>query len=629
MSAASFLSPFSQPQPLTRVPFGDGFLTGDDLLAAGERGDVVRLAAIVDAGLDVDVRNKSLETALHVASRGGQTAACSVLLSKGANVDASDVHGRRPMHWAAQRGDVQIADLLIQNGADVNPRGATGHTPLHWAASGGHRDVCRLLVEKGAEPRTRVASSGQSALHCACEKAQASACRVLLDLVGDGDPAARPALLTSRDKKGRTPLHVAAEVGAEACVKVLLRHGANAAALLVAPSEIVEHDGVVSGRPDPLKMESSSVALGMDAASGETPLHAACRRGHAACVAALIGSRDGANASQIRDMEGRTPLQLARRLSGPSKHAICELLVSQAASIAQLPSSPSRSSLAVPSSPPAGSAKARGWKDGAPGGFGLDAAWLSARPSSASSPPKMLGVTRTERRKTSGLNEDEVEAELHAAALAAMENYFLAMAHELGEKADRARAKARREQSSTKLAAFLSKVEPQKMATPPRETREDRNEPSPIGFGADAIAAVLNSPSPTKQSRFGAPSAHSPPRAAPAVVPAAALVPQEEANAQLEAKAEATVEQPAQQEPAESKPPSRPTSAHSPPRAAPAVVPAAALVPQEEANAQLEAKAEATVEQPAQQEPAESKPPSRPTSARGVKTSFAKKALFG
>ena len=425
-----------------RIPFGSGYLGAEDLLIAAERNDVDRLEAMLDAGLSPDGRNKSGECALHLCCRAGNQRIAAALLKANANPDVADVHGRRPMHWAAYGGHVQLVETLLQKKAEANLRGATGHTPLHWASGGGHKDVCRLLVENGAEPRARVTSTGQTALHCACDKGHADVVRTLLSLVDGGDPRAKNALLSLRDKKGRTALHVAAEMGAGACVKVLLRHGADATSPLVVPdaANAVSADAAAShgASVGTLNTESSASVLGLDAVQGETPLHAACRRGHSDCVALLLSTRGGVEAAEARDAQGRTPLFLARRLSGTAKHATCELLTTAIAGKSG-PSPSSRASRLSPSKerqPPSGSrsAPARPWKDGAPGGFGLDAAWLSARPAPS------LGMAQRHSMEMA-----EVEVELHAQALAAVESYFLAMASELGEKAERARAKSRRQ----------------------------------------------------------------------------------------------------------------------------------------------------------------------------------------
>jgi len=57
-----------------------------------------------------------------------------VLLAKGADVDAKDGSGQTPLHVASSLETKRVPELLIAKGANVNARDNRGNTPLHLAA---------------------------------------------------------------------------------------------------------------------------------------------------------------------------------------------------------------------------------------------------------------------------------------------------------------------------------------------------------------------------------------------------------------------------------------------------------------------------------------------------------------
>ena len=70
-------------------------------------------------------------------------------LDDGKDVNAKDDTGMTPLHLAAMYGRKEIAELLIAKGADVNAKDDARWTPLHYA--GGSKEVAELLIAKGAD----------------------------------------------------------------------------------------------------------------------------------------------------------------------------------------------------------------------------------------------------------------------------------------------------------------------------------------------------------------------------------------------------------------------------------------------------------------------------------------------
>lgn len=133
---------------------------------------------LVQSGdVDVDVRDASWNTPLHLAAVYGSPAIATQLIQKRANVNAVNEGGSMPLHFAAATGDVEIVKVLINAGADVHAADALGNTPLIDAAfvsqsssphfAFGDQDsqskVVKLLLENGADPNA-VNLEGNNAL---------------------------------------------------------------------------------------------------------------------------------------------------------------------------------------------------------------------------------------------------------------------------------------------------------------------------------------------------------------------------------------------------------------------------------------------------------------------------------
>jgi ankyrin repeat protein len=151
-------------------------LSPDDPLAraaveAIHGGDVERLRRLLAgnpglatariAGDDEREGGAITRTLLHVATdwpghfRNG-VATVAALIDAGAEVDARNTpNTETPLHWAASNGDVAVLDALLDAGADVEAPGAViaGGTPLDDAVAFGEWPAARRLVERGAETR--------------------------------------------------------------------------------------------------------------------------------------------------------------------------------------------------------------------------------------------------------------------------------------------------------------------------------------------------------------------------------------------------------------------------------------------------------------------------------------------
>ena len=75
-------------------------------------------------------------------------------LDAGEDVNEKNKVGMTPLHYASMMGHKEVAGLLITNGADVNAKSQFqnfGETPLHHAAWGDYKEIVKLLITKGAD----------------------------------------------------------------------------------------------------------------------------------------------------------------------------------------------------------------------------------------------------------------------------------------------------------------------------------------------------------------------------------------------------------------------------------------------------------------------------------------------
>jgi ankyrin repeat protein len=134
------------------------------------------VAALLDAGADVNAENRRAASALHYASdtrpASGKTSPLSSqrsvierLLDAGADIEHRDKAGATPLHRAVRRRSPEAVRCLLERGARVDaPHGRQRTTPLHigtrsTGASGtkgrvaDQQAIVSLLLEYGADPR--------------------------------------------------------------------------------------------------------------------------------------------------------------------------------------------------------------------------------------------------------------------------------------------------------------------------------------------------------------------------------------------------------------------------------------------------------------------------------------------
>ncbi len=267
------------------------------------QGETVKLRTAVNSGLDVNSRDADGNTVLMQAAVYATTADLEFLLAHGADVNAANKTG----HTALMRAmpDLAKVKLLVEHGADVNAA-AGGTTPLLIAAGlPSAEEVVRYLIQKGADFKA-INGQGLDAVMMAAGEGEVVTLKILLDAGASGAREAknRPIPKSQRTNaldqatldrlrkraEGVTALMNAARADCDACVRLLLEHGADAKAKTDA---------------------------------GLTALHYAALRGNLATVRLFLEAGAPVNAADDR---GFTPLMMAANSKNKNAEVVRLLL---------------------------------------------------------------------------------------------------------------------------------------------------------------------------------------------------------------------------------------------------------------------------------------------------------------
>jgi hypothetical protein len=121
----------------------------------------------ISAGKNVNIKDNSNLTLLHVAAKSGNIEIIKLLLDAGANVNAKDKSGRTPIVMIEvdeEKDFVEILKLFIAKGADVDVRNKEDNqTLLMLACDNENLEAVKILLEAGANPKLKD-SEGETAM---------------------------------------------------------------------------------------------------------------------------------------------------------------------------------------------------------------------------------------------------------------------------------------------------------------------------------------------------------------------------------------------------------------------------------------------------------------------------------
>uniref|UniRef100_UPI003AAAD176 unconventional myosin-XVI n=1 Tax=Centroberyx gerrardi TaxID=166262 RepID=UPI003AAAD176 len=210
--------------------------SGGSLLHLCARHDNVFAAELlIERGLNVNLQDEDLWTALHVACVCDHADVVLLLLLAGVNVLLQDVNGNIPLDYASEGTETSyiLRKHLEENGVDVSSM----HTMRTQRPSTMLSDVRQLIATRGSLNQPN--DDGVTLLHIACASGYREVVCVLLESGADPQPS---------DNSFWTPLHLAAKYGQTSIVSQLLRHRANPTLLNCnqdKPSDIAASEPIV------------------------------------------------------------------------------------------------------------------------------------------------------------------------------------------------------------------------------------------------------------------------------------------------------------------------------------------------------------------------------------------------
>ncbi|KAJ9587146.1 hypothetical protein L9F63_019334, partial [Diploptera punctata] len=189
---------------------------GNTLLHYAAECETVEIVAqLLDAGINVDITNKSMQTPAHRAVLKGRLDIVKFLLEHGANASACDICGKSLIYYAVFESTLDLPKLNYGNihyYTDVfthNSKNRTSKT-INW-------DIVKLLIEHGADKMTSD-RDGNTLLHCAANHSGIDIINQLLDA---------GIYVDVRNSKEQTPLHLSLYNGKCAVMKYLVENGAD------------------------------------------------------------------------------------------------------------------------------------------------------------------------------------------------------------------------------------------------------------------------------------------------------------------------------------------------------------------------------------------------------------------
>ena len=268
------------------------------LLHAAKQDDIQALKKLFEEGEDVNASNVIGQTALHIAALWGNVDTLEFLLLSGADMDAQNQNGQTPLHFASAKGMSKCVQLLLGAGADPTLTTSGGRTPaddagndrvlallsppleVHDAVKNLDASKVKELLVTSDNGFERLDGDGNTALHLAVATAEtepAVSLELINVLCGLGDARVLGKVLTKRNTKtGSSPVHLACEKANASIVKALVDAG-EMVGVGHAPlnCRTVKVGGFNDGSWG--KKGANGVISGLDAEDA-TPLHVALER---------------------------------------------------------------------------------------------------------------------------------------------------------------------------------------------------------------------------------------------------------------------------------------------------------------------------------------------------------------
>ena len=119
----------------------------DVLYRAAGNGDVTRVLALLESGVDVNGRTSDGSYALNRAAVYNEVEVMRILLDRGADPNVRNSQGDTPLICATKYagGKAETVKMLVEAGTDLTIKDDTGNTALDYAKSQNQQEAIVLL----------------------------------------------------------------------------------------------------------------------------------------------------------------------------------------------------------------------------------------------------------------------------------------------------------------------------------------------------------------------------------------------------------------------------------------------------------------------------------------------------
>lgn len=157
--------------------------------AAIAQSDIREVKRILKGPVNINQRDKQLQTPLHIAAASDNLEMLLLLIDKGADVNAVDKNSWSPLHVACNSGSMKAAFVLLEQ-PRINPSigSINASTPFHYIVrckpSPDTQEFYLRLLQKFVEKKIDInarSSTGEVPLHQAVMKLNTTAVRFLCE----------------------------------------------------------------------------------------------------------------------------------------------------------------------------------------------------------------------------------------------------------------------------------------------------------------------------------------------------------------------------------------------------------------------------------------------------------------
>jgi len=308
--------------------------------AAAQLGDLEKVKAFLEEGMDVNAKDENGQTSFHIAVSNNHKDIAELLIKQGADVNAKDKYNYTPLYYAMFNIDKDMVRLLVNNGADVNITPEKDYTPIYYAVWMENLDIVKLLVDKGAKFDVKVLIDDMTALHYAALQGSIDMVELFISKGVDTSSLHMAAFMGNldrvkeliekgieidkKDEAGWTALFWAACAGHTEVAKFLIDKGADISVTDTYGRSLLHQ----AAQADSVKLIELLISKGADVnvkdKRGNTPLHSTSHRDVAEL---LIAKGADVNAKAQNNM---TPLH---RVAMSGHKDVVEILLANSADV--------------------------------------------------------------------------------------------------------------------------------------------------------------------------------------------------------------------------------------------------------------------------------------------------------